>query len=236
VAGNAPTEVLTRLFAQDELYEGGAAAARRLPTFVSTHDEGRFAYFVRTTRPGSSDAEVLRRVLLAHAMLFTLRGVPVVYYGDEQGFAGEGGDQAARQDMFASHVASYNSERLLGSGGTTAHDNFNVTHPIYRAIARLAALRRAQAALRDGAQQVRADAATPGIFAVSRLDPHNGTELIIAFNTATTPVSVQLQVSSASRSFSSLTGTCAAQASAPGSYHLEVPPLDYVVCAAQVPP
>jgi glycosidase len=185
---------------------------------------------------GRSAAEVLRRVLLAHAMLFTLRGVPVVYYGDEQGFAGEGGDQAARQDMFASHVASYNSERLLGSGGTTAHDNFNVTHPIYRAIARLAALRRAQAALRDGAQQVRADAATPGIFAVSRLDPHSGTELIIAFNTATTPVSVQLQVSSASRSFSSLVGTCAAQASAPGSYHIEVPPLDYVVCVAQVPP
>ena len=39
-------------------------------------------------------------MLRAHAMLLTLRGVPVDYYGDEQGFAGTGGDKDARQDMF----------------------------------------------------------------------------------------------------------------------------------------
>ena len=27
------------------------------------------------------------------------RGMPVVYYGDEQGFTGDGGDKDARQDM-----------------------------------------------------------------------------------------------------------------------------------------
>ena len=70
--------------------------------------------------PQASDDEVLRRVQLAHAMLLTLRGVPVIYSGDEQGFAGRGGDQDSRQDMFASQVASYNVEALLGSSATTA--------------------------------------------------------------------------------------------------------------------
>ena len=232
VAGSQPTEILTRLFEADALYEGGAAAARQLPTFVSNHDDGRFAYFVRSLRPGVSDEEALRRVLLAHAMLFTLRGVPVVYYGDEQGFAGRGGDQDARQDMFPSRVASYNGERLLGSGGTTAHGSFNREHPLYRAIAALAALRRGENALRRGAQLVRADAGAPGLFAVSRLDPDGSRELLIAFNTSTTPVSAQLSVNATSGRFSSVVGACEAAAGAPGSYHVSVPPLDYIVCAS----
>ena len=45
-----------------------------------------------------------------------LRGVPVIYYGDEQGFVGRGGDQASRQDMFASQVASYNEQPWLPNG------------------------------------------------------------------------------------------------------------------------
>ena len=232
VAGSSGTEVLTRVFEEDALYEGGAPAARQLPTFISNHDEGRFAYFVRAARPGIAADEVLRRVLLAHAMLFTLRGVPVVYYGDEQGFAGRGGDQAARQDMFASQVASYNSEPLLGTADTTAHASFNREHPLYRAIARLASLRQSQAALRDGAQLLRADATAPGLFAVSRLDPQSGREVLIAFNTSTAAVSAQVTINATSGRFSSLVGLCEPTASAPGSYRVSVPPLDYIVCAS----
>ena len=33
--------------------------------------------------------------------MYLTRGQPVVYYGDEQGFTGDGGDKDARQDMFA---------------------------------------------------------------------------------------------------------------------------------------
>jgi len=233
VAGSQGTQVLTRLFEQDALYEGGAAGARRLPTFISNHDDGRFAHFVRAARPGIPADEVLRRVLLAHAMLFTLRGVPVVYYGDEQGFAGRGGDQDARQDMFASRVASYNSERLLGTGDTTAPRSFNREHPLYRVIAALAALRRRESALRRGAQLVRADAGAPGLFAVSRLDPDAAHELLIAFNTSTMPVSAQVGVNSTSSRFASLVGSCESAPSAPGSYHVSVPPLDYIVCASE---
>src|SRR6185295_213139 len=107
VAGNAGTAVLARVFADDALYEGGERTASQLPTFISNHDQGRFAWFVRSARPEAGGDEMLKRVVLAHALLLTLRGVPVVYYGDEQGFAGQGGDQDARQDMFTTRVDTY---------------------------------------------------------------------------------------------------------------------------------
>lgn len=232
---DAGTDELATLFADDELYPGGAATALQLPTFISNHDAGRFAAYVRKLRPQASEAEVLKRVLLAHAMLLTLRGVPVVYSGDEQGFAGKGGDQDARQDMFASKVQSYNEESLVGTTSTTAHSNFNPSHPIYRAIAALAALRTQHAALRRGRQVVRAAADKPGLFAVSRFDPISQREIVIAFNTSTTALSAQVEVEAGSAYFASLHGACAAAASAPGSYRVEIPALDYLVCESAEP-
>src|SRR5690606_24193385 len=120
IAGEKGTESWERLFFGDPLYEGGAGMAQQLPTFVSNHDAGRFSMFVRRAFPTASDEEVLDRVMLAHAMLLTLRGVPTIYYGDEQGFVSDEGDQAAREDMFPSRVDSYNDNRLLGTSETTA--------------------------------------------------------------------------------------------------------------------
>ena len=65
VSGNAGTDVLATLFTNDALYEGGEQTALQLPTFISNHDMGRFAWFVRTDRPQASDDEVLKRVRLA---------------------------------------------------------------------------------------------------------------------------------------------------------------------------
>jgi glycosidase len=213
VAGSsAGTDVLARLFADDVLYEGGENAALQLPTFVSNHDDGRFAFRVRAGHPGISDEEVTKRVLLAHAMLLTLRGVPVIYYGDEQGFVGSGGYSEARQDMFPDH--------------------FKSSHPFYRAFAELARLRSSQVALRHGRQVVRSSAPEPGLFAVSRIDPVEGRELLIAFNTSTAPIIAQVQVNTGSRHFASLHGQCDSEATAPGSYRVVMAPLEYVVCAA----
>ena len=233
VAGNRGPDVLARLFADDVLYEGGTHTAEGLPTFVSNHDQGRFGYFVRNKFPNASDDEVMKRVILAHAMMFTLRGVPTVYYGDEQGFAGTGGDQAAREDMFASKVALYNSETLIGSRSTTKVANFNQNHPIYRAIAELAHLRAANTALGHGKQIVRNYWDKPGLFAVSRIDPDTGREILIAFNTSTVALSVEVEVDPTSQHFEALHGTCTPQADAPGSYHVTLKPLDFVVCAAR---
>jgi glycosidase len=156
--------------------------------------------------------------------------VPVVFYGDEQGFAGVGGDQAARQDMFASQVASYNAQPLVGTARTTAEANFNPDHPIYRAIAELANLRASVPALRRGRQIVRAYGPRPGLFAVSRIDPVTGEEILIAFNTSTRPLTAQVLVNATSRRFASLHGRCAAEPAAPGSLTVSLAPLDFIIC------
>lgn len=233
LAGNAGTIALARLFEDDPLYEGGEAQALQLPTFVSNHDAGRFAWYVRTAFPQAGDEEVLKRVTLAHAMLFTLRGVPTVYYGDEQGFAGIGGDQSSRQDMFASKVREYNSTPLVGTKTTTAVANFNLNHPLFQSIKELARLRAENAALRRGRQIVRNYSEKPGLFAVSRIDPGTGREIVIAYNTSTSPIDAQVEVDATSHRFESLHGACSPAPDAPGSYHVSLKALDYVICAAR---
>jgi glycosidase len=236
VAGSAGTDQLARLFAADSLYEGGVTAALQLPTFISNHDGGRFARQVQLARPKASAAEVLKRVQLAHAMLLTLRGVPTVYSGDEQGFVGWGDDQAARQDMFASQVVSYNNQPLLGTSSTTAVSNFNSAHPLYQTIAALARLRAEQPALLHGLQVVRAASRTPGLFAVSRFDSVTGTEVLLAFNTSTASIDTQVVVDGKSGSFTARHGNCAQAPMAPGSYHIKVAALDYLVCVSGAHP
>ena len=132
VAEAAPTSTLAGLFHVDPIYAGGEAAARQLPTFLGNHDMGRFARAIRAGHPKANDSEQLDRLLLGHAMLMTLRGVPTIYSGDEQGFAGDGNDQDAREDMFASKVAVYNDNTLVGTRATTATSNFDPAHPLYR--------------------------------------------------------------------------------------------------------
>ncbi len=234
VAGNAGTEVLARLFADDVLYEGGAATALRLPTFISNHDFGRFAHFVFRKQPEVSRDEALARVQLAHAMLLTLRGVPTLYSGDEQGFVGLGGDQSARQPLFASAVPEYLAQPLLGSSLTHASAHFDPQHPLYRLIARLAALRAAHPALHSGMQVTRRyTEGKPGVFAVSRFDPQSGREYLLAFNTSASAIDVAVQVETSSRGFVALAGDCAAASSAPGSVRVRLPAFGFAVCAVQ---
>ncbi|WP_454886604.1 alpha-amylase family glycosyl hydrolase [Sphingomonas oryzagri] len=240
VAGKAGTDVFASLFAADPLYEGGFATADALPTFVSNHDAGRFAWYVKQAFPQASDEEVMRRVILAHAMILTLRGVPTVYAGDEQGFVGKGEDQDAREDQFASRTPTYLDQRLLGTPATHATARFDESHPIYRAIADLARIRTATPALRRGTQIVRASGETSGLLAVSRFDPVTRREVLIAFNTSNVAIAANVQVETASRTFASLHGTCAtatatATATAPGSVRITLAPLDYMICAAGAP-
>ncbi|MDO7835484.1 alpha-amylase family glycosyl hydrolase [Sphingobium sp. HBC34] len=231
-SGKTGTDMLARLGDDDALYEGGKAAALQLPTFLGNHDAGRFAFFLRQARPGMGGDEALARAELGHAMLLTLRGVPTLYYGDEQGFAGTGNDQQARQDMFASKVAEYNADRLVGTAATTATDNFRTDHPLYRAIAALAKIRRDTPALSRGATVLRASSDKPGLFAVSRIDPDTGREVLVAFNTSSAPLSGKIAVDPASGGFTALAGPCPATPQAPGSIALSLPAFGYAVCAA----
>jgi glycosidase len=231
LSGKHGTQRLARLFADDVLYAGGAEAARQLPTFLGNHDVGRLAMLLKRQNPALGDDELLARSQLAHAMLLTLRGVPVIYSGDEQGFVGAGGDQAARQDMWASQTPTYRAEAHLG-GGTGAMNSYNSAHPLYAAIARLAALRHATPALREGTTLVRGQSEEPGLFAVSRFDPVTHREVLVAFNTASRPLAVRVEVEAASSRFTALAGVCPARSIAPGSLALALPPLTFAVCAA----
>jgi glycosidase len=233
LAGDKGTGTWERLFFGDPLYEGGAGGAMQLPTFLSNHDAGRFSMFVRRAFPKASDEEVLDRVALGHAMMLTLRGVPTIYSGDEQGFVSDDGDQAAREDMFPSKVAVYNDNDLVGTDATTAASNFDANHPVYRLIATLAKVRADTPALRRGRQLVRTSGQKPGLFAASRFDPTTGKEVLLLFNTATQPISENVVVEVGSRRFSALAGQCAPEASAPGSVRITLAGLSYAVCAAQ---
>lgn len=232
VAGKKGTDAFETVFDGDVLYAGGEATARQLPTFTGNHDNGRFAFYLRQARPEASDAEILSRVMLSNAMLLTLRGVPTIYSGDEQGFAGDGNDQDAREDMFASHVASYNDNKLVGTNATTATANFTPTHPLYRQIAELAKLRTSTPALTRGRQVLRAREETPGLLAISRFDPTSNAEVLLLFNTSTAPITRNVQVETASTGFRALAGRCGS-VTAPGVIRVDLPALGYAVCAAE---
>lgn len=233
VGGRAGTELLATIFEGDDLYEGGKATAKQLPTFLGNHDMGRFAREMRLAHPKADDAEILQRVLLGHAMLMTLRGVPTIYSGDEQGFAGDGNDQDAREDMFPSKVAVYNDNILVGTTKTTADSNFDTSHPIYAAIADLSKLRSEQIALRRGDQIVRNYSEKPGLFAVSRIDPASKDEVLIVFNTSNAPLTANVEIGKAATQLSSLRGNCPVAPRLPGSVAITLPALGYMVCKVQ---
>ena len=100
--------------------------------------------------------------------MYFARGISVVYYGDEQGFTGDGGDRGAREDMMPSLTPDYNDNNLYGTDKTTADDNFDTDHPIYLALRDYAQVYYGHKALRQGQQRVIEQHNTPGIFAFTR--------------------------------------------------------------------
>ena len=72
----------------------GEARARSLVLFADNHDVPRFA----TELAGLPDDEARARLLSAYALIFTLPGIPQLYYGDELGMLG-GADPDNRRDL-----------------------------------------------------------------------------------------------------------------------------------------
>lgn len=96
-----------------------------MPTFVDNHDVDRFL--------AGGSVPALRQALLA---MMSLPGIPVIYYGTEQGFT------EPRAAMFAAG---------WGSGG---RDRFDTQAPLYRDIAAMAALRKGHKVLSRGLPEV----------------------------------------------------------------------------------
>jgi len=176
---------LEGVFAQDDWYTDHDSNAQSLTTFISNHDAGRFAYFLKLDNPLASASQLGDLVLLGHELLMTVRGQPAIYYGDEQGMVGIGGDMGAREDMFASRAPAFRDLALLGTGRTGGDDKFDAGHPFYRAIRTLAALRTSHPGLARGAMLLR-DSGQPHLFAFSRIERNERVEYLVAMNNSRT--------------------------------------------------
>ncbi len=232
-AKGEPARVIARVTGADAVYgaqESGRPASLILPTFLGNHDMGRIAGKIKEGHPDADEAELLQRSRLAHAIMMFSRGVPTIYYGDEQGFVGDGGDRGARETMFPAVAATYVDNDNVGSDVSPAVDNFDIAHPLYRAIADMAAVRSAHPTLRRGVQRERRSDSDAGFLAFSRIDADAGVEILVAVNADETARSMNVTVNGLSRTWSPLMGSCAASSPAAGSLTVEVPPLDVVVC------
>ncbi|RKT53097.1 alpha-amylase family glycosyl hydrolase [Saccharothrix australiensis] len=188
-------ERLGEVLVADDRYTDADSNASSLPTFLGNHDLGRVAWAVRHNRPGVGEAELLERLELGNALMHLWRGNPVVYYGDEQGFAGSGGDKPARQDMFASETPEYRAEDLVGSDRTGAVDNFSTDHPLYRQLRDLASFVDADPVWRVGNQTLRY--ASGDVLAFSRVAAAEQVEHLVVANAGTSAASVEVPAASA---------------------------------------
>ncbi len=143
-------------------------ATRYFVTFLDNHDVKERIRYVDPTNPTKFDDQVT----LGLACLYSLPGIPCLYYGTEQGLHGAGSDAAVR-------------EALWGGPGFDEQSDF------YRHIQQIAAVRAQQSALRFGRFYFRplsGDGVTfgvsgfpQGVVAFSRI--LNDQEVVVAANT-----------------------------------------------------
>ncbi|WSQ71129.1 pullulanase-type alpha-1,6-glucosidase [Streptomyces xinghaiensis] len=201
----AEASTLSDVLAQDYRYTTDGANAYSQVTFLGNHDMGRIGSFLKKDNPEADGGELLRRAKLANELMFLTRGNPVVYYGDEQGFTGAGGDKDARQTLFASKTADYLDDDQLGTRRTHADDAYDPRHPLYRQIAGLSKLTGKHPALRDGIQTERL--AGTSLYAFSRTDVREKTEYVVAFNNSTEARTAEIPTGSARMTFRTLHGS-----------------------------
>ena len=155
-----------------EILRGHGSLGEYFVTFLDNHDQDRrFGDTGRVRRPGQA--------ALGLALLFTLQGIPCVYYGTEQGLKGHK-TRGQRDDSLV-------REALWGKRSA-----FRTDSDLYRTLAALSALRREHPALRCGSQFFRplsSDSThfdlsrTPGgVLAYSRLLEKE--EVLVAANTS----------------------------------------------------
>jgi glycosidase len=201
------------------------------PTFLGNHDMGRAAFQVASKNPGIDAETLLRRTLLAYDLLYLMRGAPVVYYGDEVGMIGTGGDQAARQDMFPTQVSDWRTQPRIGSPPIGAGSSFDVTtNPIEVELKKLGALRDATPALGSGWSIVRY--ARGALLAVSRIDPAAKQEYVALFNNGATPASVTVPTATPSTTWTPLYGSASATSDGSGKLTVSVPAIGALLLKA----
>lgn len=189
----------------DDMYIDADTQPDQLALFASAFDFGRMGYFIQQFNQNENDAMHLKRLISAYAVTLFSRGAGIIYYGDEQGFTGDGDDIHTRAPMFPALAEEYRNDRLIGTDATPAEDNFNPGHVMYQTLQKMVEVRKAHQALRTGIHQNRfADSGT-GIYAFSRyLWDKDAVEYLVIANSATTQRSADIQASTASAIWQSL--------------------------------
>jgi glycosidase len=180
--GSAGARGVSSRLADDDYFRGPSGIAPTPATFLGNHDAGRAALLIRQ-QTGATGLELRKRVALGHALLYFLRGAPVVYFGDEVGMIGRGGDKAARQDMFPTQVAEWRTEERVDGAPIGTGSSFDVDtggNSIGATLRELGLRRDRFPVLSTGSSAVRY--AKEGVLAVSRLDREDRREYLVLFN------------------------------------------------------
>ena len=219
---------LSGVFDSDNLYVTSSKSPNNLVTFLGNHDVGRVGWLL-----GQSGDTRVKSDLLAHDILFLTRGIPTVYYGDEVGMIGYGGDKAARQDMFPTAVTSWRSEdRVFGSAIGTG-SSLTVSTALSTRIKLLNALRKSNPALSTGSQTTRVN--DGNALVVSRFDASSRTEYLVGFNSGSTAKTVKVTSATPSSSWQSLLSTGTISSSSTGEVSISIPARTTVVYKALSP-
>ena len=231
-SGYSDATTVENLFNYDDLYTSPTSNAGNLVTFLGNHDMGRVGKLIESTRINPAN-ELLPRTLLAHALMYLSRGIPVVYYGDEVGMTGtgSGSDQMARQDMFATKVVIWKTEPRIGSNPIGTGDSFAVTdtHPIAKYLKTLAKLRQANPGLANALMQVRI--AKDALLVISKKDENEGHEYLVAFNNSTKAIKASVKTATSTGGWRTLLGATKVSSNKE-KVSFNVPPLSTVVLKA----
>ncbi|MFT6086116.1 MAG: glycosidase [Glaciecola sp.] len=227
--GNKDLNQLSQLFNNDDYYRSPNSSPDLLMNLFSNQTLGRAGLFINQGFNNISEAEKLQRSVLGHAFMYMSRGIPVIYYGDEQGFTGDGGGADASEDMDPSLVNVYNDNALIGTRQTTASANFNQKHPIFQSLQKFATLRAEHKALRTGVHQSRFIDSANKIVAFSRIDSTEKFEYLAIFNMGMHTRNVSIKVDSLS--YSSVFGNNAKVQQ--GKLTTTLEPLSFVLLKAQ---
>ncbi|MGC2201771.1 MAG: alpha-amylase family glycosyl hydrolase [Stellaceae bacterium] len=173
--GLAPPSEVTAVYALRKSVEDGVIsshgeAGRYFVTFLDNHDQHNRFRFVDPAHPGRYDGQVAA----GFVSLFSLQGIPCVYYGTEQGLSGNGSaDQNVREALWGRPNA------------------FDEADPFYVVLRGIASARAQDPALRYGRQYFRPvsgdrrsfgpSSFAPGVLAFSRI--LNESETVVIANT-----------------------------------------------------
>ncbi|MBA2642120.1 MAG: hypothetical protein H0U82_04230 [Actinobacteria bacterium] len=232
--GSAGPRGISGRLADDDYFRGPSGIAPTPATFLGNHDTGRAALLIKQ-QTGSHGIELERRVLLGHSLLYLLRGAPVVYYGDEVGMIGRGGDKAARQDLFPTKVTEWQTEERVGGPPIGTGSSFEIdlaTHPVASHLRELGRLRGAHPALAIGSSVVRS--ANEGLLVVSRFDRADRREYLVAFNASEEQQPVTVTTATPSSRWTQLLGADVklVETDSSGRLSFVVPSLDAVLLRA----